>query len=356
MSATPRHGHSWISQNYDKMILIVILVGLLLSALFLVIQIGRVRQVLTEAKWEKPAAEPKMAQALNLEQFDATRAAFTSPFQIAPYTNRMSTSELRVSCVQCQKPIPINAVKCPFCSAEQPTGPVGPVDSDGDGIPDVYESEHGMNPLDHDDAVLDLDNDGFSNLEEYQFGSNPNDVNDFPSPAAKLRLVKIGSNPFKLRFQGDAKMPGGKVLYQLNLRSLERTYFSKIGDELEGGFKVLEYLPKDPEGPVIVLQQGSNQVRLVKGKAIQQYEMVAGLVFLIDRTTLRARIGDTIQLKDREYKVIDIKRDGVLIRDVKTNKDTLVGPLSESERMALSGGMENLPQANPGIPGAPVLQ
>jgi hypothetical protein len=40
-------------------------------------------------------------------------------------------------------------------------------DSDGDGIPDDYETQHNLDPHDPDDALLDADNDGISNLDEY---------------------------------------------------------------------------------------------------------------------------------------------------------------------------------------------
>ena len=42
------------------------------------------------------------------------------------------------------------------------------VDSDGDGIPDDWEIEHGLNPNDPSDAGLDPDKDGLTNFEEYQ--------------------------------------------------------------------------------------------------------------------------------------------------------------------------------------------
>lgn len=46
-------------------------------------------------------------------------------------------------------------------------------DSDGDGIPDIWESAYGMNPADPNDCILDADGDGMSNLEEYIAGTNP---------------------------------------------------------------------------------------------------------------------------------------------------------------------------------------
>ena len=49
------------------------------------------------------------------------------------------------------------------------------LDSDGDGLPDVYELLHGtwLNALDPTDALKDADGDGLTNTEEYQRGSDP---------------------------------------------------------------------------------------------------------------------------------------------------------------------------------------
>jgi len=42
-----------------------------------------------------------------------------------------------------------------------------PVDSDHDGIPDAWETAHGLNPNDPADATQDLNGDGYTNLEKY---------------------------------------------------------------------------------------------------------------------------------------------------------------------------------------------
>jgi len=54
-----------------------------------------------------------------------------------------------------------------------PTGSVRPSDSDSDGIPDSWETAHGLNPLDASDAALTPDGDGLTNLLKYQAGLNP---------------------------------------------------------------------------------------------------------------------------------------------------------------------------------------
>ena len=46
-------------------------------------------------------------------------------------------------------------------------------DSDGDGLPNIWEREYGLDPLDPDDAAGDPDNDNVTNLEEYLAGTEP---------------------------------------------------------------------------------------------------------------------------------------------------------------------------------------
>ncbi|MBI5389701.1 hypothetical protein HZB01_04980, partial [Candidatus Woesearchaeota archaeon] len=47
-------------------------------------------------------------------------------------------------------------------------------DKDADGMPDSWEMQYGLNPLDASDAALDPDQDGYTNLQEYKYGTDPN--------------------------------------------------------------------------------------------------------------------------------------------------------------------------------------
>jgi pectate lyase len=47
------------------------------------------------------------------------------------------------------------------------------LDSDGDGMPDAWEVQYGLNPQNGADGVMDMDNDGYTNLEEYLNLTNP---------------------------------------------------------------------------------------------------------------------------------------------------------------------------------------
>ena len=77
-------------------------------------------------------------------------------------------------------------VRLSWASASQPeetisTDALRPIDTDIDGMPDSWETAHGLNPSDPADAALDPDNDGFTNLQEYQFGTDPQVAQDrFP--------------------------------------------------------------------------------------------------------------------------------------------------------------------------------
>ena len=52
-------------------------------------------------------------------------------------------------------------------------------DSDNDGMPDDWENNFSLNPLDSLDAWLDNDDDKVFNLYEFQLGTDPNVANDF---------------------------------------------------------------------------------------------------------------------------------------------------------------------------------
>ncbi len=140
MSAAPREKAGWLGQNYEKLILMVVLVVLLVSALLLVLRITMARKALSDAKWEKPDIAPKSVQPVELSEFEPQLERLKNPPQAGTFTNALMASELRVTCISCGKPIVYRAELCPFCAIPQPAVvPEDERDTDKDGLPNMFE-------------------------------------------------------------------------------------------------------------------------------------------------------------------------------------------------------------------------
>jgi len=94
------------------------------------------------------------------------------------------------------------------------------IDRDGDGMPDNWEIEYGLNPL-VDDAASDPDGDGMPNLWEYQHGLDPTNSADALDDADGDGLLNVdeysaGTNPNVADTDGDGMPDGWEVTYGLD--------------------------------------------------------------------------------------------------------------------------------------------
>jgi hypothetical protein len=86
-----------------------------------------------------------------------------------------------------------------------PTNP----DSDGDGMPDWWEYEQGLDPHNASDAHEDLDEDGLSNLEEYTYQTNLREADtDDDGLSDGLEVHVFGTDPLKKDTDGDGISDG----------------------------------------------------------------------------------------------------------------------------------------------------
>lgn len=108
------------------------------------------------------------------------------------------------------------------------------VDSDGDGLPDAWELEHGLNPLSaegEDGPWGDPDGDGMTNWQEYVAGTHPRN----PHSRLMLEITLTGPETLQLQF---ASQPG-------------RLYYLETGPDLGGPWEIARWFRGGPE-PAIV--------------------------------------------------------------------------------------------------------
>jgi hypothetical protein len=131
------------------------------------------------------------------------------------------------------------------------------LDSDGDGLPDVWEEKHcgsatGCNPKD------DLDNDGFTNKEEYDAGTDPNDADDHPDG----RKIKPISMIFLILGGLCILSGGGFKVYNM----MEDEKHKKLSADKEM-FGTLSQIPKMSSiGPAAPAQRELTEEEKIKGQ------------------------------------------------------------------------------------------
>ncbi len=340
MSAAARSKSGvWYKEQYDKVLIVVVLVALLGSALFLLLQIGQAHRALTDVDWHRVDVEHHEYQARDLAAYTPFVERMEQPFHIESHANRLLVSDLRVMSVNpdARTPVPYHAEVCPWTQFPQPR--IDDRDTTGDGIPDEWYVTHGLDPFDATLADRDLDGDGFTVREEFEAGTSPVDPEDHPSYAYKLRVRRVATRPFDLRFQGVHEVAAGDMRFQLNVRGEDRTYFARMEDIVRG-YRLVEFERRTREGAhgrridasVLTLERGDGrQIPLVIDTDVTIDDRVAELLFLVDRSTHRVNVGDELTLMGEVYKVVDIRRDTVLIRDQGRGVDVTVARATQAE-------------------------
>mgnify|MGYP000335992834 CR=1 FL=1 len=95
------------------------------------------------------------------------------------------------------------------------TDPLNP-DTDGDGMPDGWEIEHGLNATWAGDASMDADGDNLTNLGEYLNNTDPFDNDTDDDGLTDGIEVELGTDPISVDSDGDGLPDGWEVDYGLD--------------------------------------------------------------------------------------------------------------------------------------------
>ncbi len=350
MSQAPHGKNDWVKEHYEQLALLVMLFLLFGSCVYLILKTtderGDTARSLQRLTWKGDRLALKDTQEFETQLAEAREQATAT----VEMPELLTVSRERVGCIKCGRPIEMNATTCPFCNGAQPEiYDASTSDSDGDGIPDGVELAMGLDPQNAADAEADLDGDGFTNAEEYVAGTGINDAASYPDPVVKLRVATIRAVPFYLRFVSVQDIGEGNQRFQLNMQSQERTYFSKIGDEVMG-YRVDAYNKGETDETLTLTRVADGRsVRLVKGRPVTAQELAILFCSMLEKQLIKPakRLNDDFEYSGKAYKVIDIQRESVVIQDANTARKISVPKLSAAERGRLVPAPAAAPAAAP---------
>lgn len=333
---------SVLSRQYDKVIVVVVLGGLLYSLLWLTFSSDRRQRAEEEYKTAVHALIPKMREGPGVDMgvYSNALQQLGRPKQVTVDDSAIGffVPERRVWCVACGKPIPYAAELCSFCSAPQPdVKGVVVLDTDGDGMPDTWELQYGLDSLNPSDAAGDADDDGFTNLEEYLAGTDPRDPKSHPPVDVLLRVISLDSKPIPLTFTSKNTMLDGKLQCQFNSHGANRQTFWVYEGQLIGntGYVLVSLEAKsetrpDPSiGKRVVDISVATIKRLVDDKVFELpindanfAETVVNMVLPLDKTTYSAPVGGVFELRGLRYRVISVDKNAntVVLENESTGK------------------------------------
>jgi len=347
--------------HFDKILAVLAILGLIATAFLLVVRIGAERQ-------SQQARISGFSSLFSTNRVDLvtsadsveTRSRLKNPeaITISPDAASLLVPGKRVSCSQCRKPIPYDAIECAFCRyvAGVATSPaLSTVDTDGDGMSNEWEVKYGLNPSDADDASEDPDGDGFSNIEEFKAGklggvsTDPKDPADVPPAWMYERLVvlKTDALQFKLVFKATTIAFDGSTNLCFNDKDSGRSYFLPVGTQVLD-FAIIKY--DELYTNVVSKTTGSNRVdisratlrskdgriiELTRNVPLEQWDRTADIEYRPERRKFTVQVGDEFEVKKRKYRVkeIDCTSSEVVLFDFQFRKDAVIKKLTDDKGM-----------------------
>ncbi|NIT97019.1 MAG: hypothetical protein GWM91_17020, partial [Actinobacteria bacterium] len=108
-------------------------------------------------------------------------------------------------------------------------------DTDGDGMPDSYEEDNGLDPADPADRDTDADGDGLSNFEEFEGKTDPQDPDSDGDGLSDGDEISVGTDPLEPDSDGDGLSDGEELANAGNLATLKGWWpFDGNADDASG--------------------------------------------------------------------------------------------------------------------------
>jgi len=291
---------------YDKVVVVVALVILLISLAWLitagVTQKENVARYMSDVESLKPAKSD--LPAFDMEPYEKALSAVTKPLRMIEGNEAKPSfllPERRVFCANpaCLKPVPSESEQCWSCGEKQAKIKI---EKTG-GIPDDWLRSMGL-PVDTDIA-MDMDEDGFTVLEEYEAKTHPKEKSSHPPYADKLVLKEMKSVRLPLIFSGVNIMPGNVKQLIFNWTGkLPRTFWIKENQPIgETGYMagtvivktekrenpLTPGIPRDVDVSTVVIKRVSDNKEIVLQikETEKNTDVEATVDFLVDKQELK---------------------------------------------------------------------
>ena len=305
----------WIKKNYDRFALILLAVALLVSSVWLIFTAFGFSD-----RFEPVTKEPvhgKKVTSLETEAIEKAEASLQQPAQWKDYNGSLFVSRKYVAKGE------DHALIDPFEPGSAPLHP--PVPNEW-----FLKNKLADRILDSDVLDEDPDKDGFTILDEYLAGTDPSVADSHPAYSTKLKLKQFIKKPARLKFE--AYDDDGS--FQINTVDVRQpSQFVKIGDVVKGTkFKIVSFEKKsvmnertgvESDVSVLTIENTDTNVKFtvpLRGIA-DNPDLYARFAFLWDGTELIVKKDQTFSLTpepDNQYKLIDIKDDEAVIKNLKT--------------------------------------
>ncbi len=314
-------GGNFFTAHYEWIALAIALIVLALAGVYAVSEFSKNADDETTSALrsiDPVSSHPSGVKAADLEDYGRVMELTRKPVFITEIKGTEASflaSEKRITCKFCTKPIRFGLETCPFCHKQLPEKKAIVLDGDGDGLPDEWERQHGLNPDDPADAHVDSDQDGFTNMEEYLAKTDPKDPKSHPDYLDSLKLeLPLKETFLPFYFVSAMKTPNGVKLEFSDPK--RRNDYGKLGYR----YSVLEGTDIGDTGFVAKKYTQKTEKRKIEGGGGLERSVDVSTVTLVrksDNKTVTLRI-------EEKRKPLDVQAKLVYSRNGKVEEFTVV--------------------------------